>query len=1059
MLRSTLVSILFYSQLPSLIAADPVPLHDTHGVLSGLRVASFNGSSQDSIQAVATDAVGNIYVAGTTYSPQFPTKNAVQSTFGDARVLRSTDLGVTWSSAGFPPTDVTVVVPDPTAAQVLFAIGATGIYKTVDAGHTWQVAYQFSRSIGVSTGATLAIDPGNHLRVIAGVPNIGILRSLDGGQAWSSGATPCPGLGCGGQLLADPAGSGMLVLNGGYASSDWGLTFKSFGPPAAGNPMSSAFDPSHPGWIYVGKGEGVMGQLYLSTDYGATWNPKASPPTVFSAIMSLAVDADQPNTLIAACADGLYKSTDGAASWTRQAGPSGPQPTPNFLPETGPGSTTFALVRHSCNNNGGVVAMGAANIGNFSVAFSADFGLTWTTPQLSYVSSVAAGPNCALYVTRMASTDAFVAKLSPDGSVQWATFLGGSDKDTPVGLTLDANGNAYVAGNTASPDFPTSVPHIGPAGENSVFVAKFSPDGAVMYSATVGGEISSTAVTLALDAGQNVYVAGQTDSYQFPVTPGAFATSLTLGSYTGFLFKLSSDATLAYATYLGPSYAFPSAILVDANDEPIVAGTAPNPIGTSGIVEFLVKFDRGASHTLSSTFLPASTQTITGMAFDPQNNLVVFGGTDSTFQATAGAFSSPQPATVCNLSFFALQDWSNAFVMKLSASNWTPIYGAFFQAPCGIHTGSIAIDSTGAVILALAGYGGLPLRSPLIAGPACSGNSTAIAKLSADGSTLQFATYFDSCGIPAIAVGPNGSIYAGVSPLQSGTATSVLRIPNPNPAAISIDAISNAFSADATAVTSGGLYAISTSGVPEPSVDLGLNPSADLPDQLGGVKVKFDGVPAAILTTSPGQIIVAAPANVANPVRGAIEKANPTAVPFTAVELLFNGVASNTVLMPVSKSLPGLLTLDYPSPVYHANYADANARNQDGTQNSATNPAPAGSTITLFLTGAGATSPEVAPGSIANSFSVTPVTPLYSTWQPEVPGPAPEPVFSLPGFVSAMLAIQLAVPNNPQIPPGTALPNGILRVPVGLLLQVLFSSANIPVSNTVSVYVKLFASQ
>jgi hypothetical protein len=88
MLRSAVAAILFSVSvclpLPRLIGADPVALHDTHGVLAGLSVASFNGSNQDSIQALATDSAGNIYVTGTTYSPQFPAKNAEQSTFGEA---------------------------------------------------------------------------------------------------------------------------------------------------------------------------------------------------------------------------------------------------------------------------------------------------------------------------------------------------------------------------------------------------------------------------------------------------------------------------------------------------------------------------------------------------------------------------------------------------------------------------------------------------------------------------------------------------------------------------------------------------------------------------------------------------------------------------------------------------------------------------------------------------------------------------------------------------------------------------------------------------------------
>ncbi len=75
-----------------------------------------------------------------------------------------------------------------------------------------------------------------------------------------------------------------------------------------------------------------------------------------------------------------------------------------------------------------------------AVGFSPDFGVTWTTPHLTGVTSVASGPGCTFYVTRTESSDAFVAKLDPDGRTLWATFLGGSDQDAAVALTLDAQG-------------------------------------------------------------------------------------------------------------------------------------------------------------------------------------------------------------------------------------------------------------------------------------------------------------------------------------------------------------------------------------------------------------------------------------------------------------------------------------------------------------------------------------------------------------------------------------------------------------------------------------------
>lgn len=87
---------------------------DAGGVLSQLGIAAFGGSGQTSIQAAAADASGNIYIAGTATSPDFPVKNAAQPVFGAARILRTTDLGVTWTRVGSPPdATVTAVAPDP----------------------------------------------------------------------------------------------------------------------------------------------------------------------------------------------------------------------------------------------------------------------------------------------------------------------------------------------------------------------------------------------------------------------------------------------------------------------------------------------------------------------------------------------------------------------------------------------------------------------------------------------------------------------------------------------------------------------------------------------------------------------------------------------------------------------------------------------------------------------------------------------------------------------------------------------------------------------------------
>ncbi len=1002
-----------------------------NGILRQLHLAGFDGSGQNTIQAVAVDSRGNIVVAGTTSSPDFAVKNAAQPAFGDARIMRTTDLGVTWTRTGTPPQDVTAVVPDPVAPQVLFAGGDTGICKSADGGVTWRLVHPF-QSLYQFSGA-LAIDPGNHLRVAALEPFTGtLIRSVDGGESWTAGGSPCSQSYCQGQLLADPTGSGALVVTsfGLYLSRDWGLSFQPLQPPGFGGASVAAFDPSHPGWIYAGTAAGVTGSLSLTTDFGVNWVSKSSPPNNFSAILNLAVDPDQPNALVAATPDALYRSLDGAATWTREASSGGP-----FLPQ---GHLPFAILSHRCAPAGGLFALGSANAGSYGVAFSPDYGATWKTPMLTGVSSLAVGGGCAVYITRVLTSDVFVAKVGPDGTVLWTTFLGGSDRDAAVALVVDNQDNVYVAGNTSSPDFPSTVPRIGVAGQDAAWVAKFSSDGRVAYSTILSGEAHHTVSAVAVDADRNVYLASSTNSAQFPVTPGTLPATLDPGSYTGFLAKLSSDASLVYATWLGASYTFPAAILVDPGGQVTIAFNSQTSSAS------LMKLDRTASKVVSAADLPGL-GTPTSLAADEQGNLYIAGRADrgASF-VTAGAFVAPQPLSTCPAKFSTNGD---VYISKLSAADWTPVYGAVLRAACGIQPGAVALDKSGAAILAVSAGGGLPLRGPLLAGPACGANSSAIVRLTPDGSSLEFATYLDNCGVPGIALAEGGSLYAGVSPLFSDRAAALLHV-KASASTITLDGITSAFSGDATAIAVGGLYSLKASGLQAPTIDLGLNPKQNLPTSLGGIEVQFDGVPAPILQTGPGRLIVVAPEPPPATWRRQLVAG------FTSVRIVVPGVSSNSVWMPVADSNPGLLTGAFLNPQPPAN-SDGYARTPDGTVNDAAHPAAANSTITLYVTGMGAAAPPLVPGSIAQSAASMAITTVYATWKrynPSVP-PDPETVYTLPGYLSAVFQMPILVPPVDTLG-GVADANGVRRVLVGLQFALAPSTSFPPASNLVAVYVK-----
>ncbi len=115
------------------------------------------------------------------------------------------------------------------------------------------------------------------------------------------------------------------------------------------------------------------------------------------------------------------------------------------------------------------------DFGFHNVIASTDAGATWQMPQLGGVQHLVTGPGCAVYAVKAILPDVFIAKLSPGArDTIWSTFLGGSGQDTATALAVDAQGNVYVAGITQSNDFPTTSPLIGAASLFShPFLARF----------------------------------------------------------------------------------------------------------------------------------------------------------------------------------------------------------------------------------------------------------------------------------------------------------------------------------------------------------------------------------------------------------------------------------------------------------------------------------------------------------------------------------------------------------------------------------------------------------
>ena len=171
--------------------------------------------------------------------------------------------------------------------------------------------------------------------------------------------------------------------------------------------------------------------------------------------------------------------------------------------------------------------------------------------------------------------DAFVSKLDPSGStLLYSTLLGGLGTDTGHGIAVDRSGYAYVVGQTDSSNFPLQSPlQAAPGGQSDAFVAKIDPNGKLVYSTYLGGSNSDSGTAIAVDSGSSVYVTGVTASENFPVSSGAFQ-SLNNGLYDAFVAQLNpAGSALVYSTYIGGTgLDIPTAIVTDGGGNAWICG-------------------------------------------------------------------------------------------------------------------------------------------------------------------------------------------------------------------------------------------------------------------------------------------------------------------------------------------------------------------------------------------------------------------------------------------------------------------------------------------------------
>jgi photosystem II stability/assembly factor-like uncharacterized protein len=239
-----------------------------------------------------------------------------------------------------------------------------------------------------------------------------------------------------------------------------------------------------------------------------------------------------------------------------------------------------------------------------------------------------------------------------DPVLSYSTLLGGTQQDEAAGIAVDSAGNAYVTGTTSSPDFPLANAYQSSNPFSMAFVSKLNTSGTgLVYSTFIGGSDGSQGVAIAVGLDGSAYVAGNTDSTDFPVV-NAFQPK-NAGFPDVFVAKLSpSGSSLTYSTYLGGTGLDSAAgLAVDSQGAAYVTGRTGSPdfptkMPLQGHLAgrfnaFLTRLDASGSSLAYSTYLGgAATDQGTSVAVDTQGNAYVGGATSSPDFPTVAAFQT-----------------------------------------------------------------------------------------------------------------------------------------------------------------------------------------------------------------------------------------------------------------------------------------------------------------------------------------------------------------------------------------------------------------------------------
>jgi len=922
------------------------------------------GTDAESAAGIARDPAGNYYITGTTQSFDFPATTLFTKRF-DSSIQRID--GFTTSSV-YPPSgrELNALAADVSKPGTLYALFGTNGFKTTDSGLHWQaldlhfVANDYPLALAVSGNTVYAYGT-----------QTGVLRSSDGGATFvKTGPGPNTPNEYLGRLAIDPFNADNLVLSTSqtaFRSYDGGATWQALSQPL----NAFAFDPRRKDVVFGFN----FATFYKSTDGGQTWTSSLYPnAATYPTPGRLAPDPSNTGTIYALQPDVLLKSTNDGLTWA-------------------PVKSLFGVGLAIDPKTSTVYVSTYSGIVQSTDNFTATAGSTYANGNTLVV---APNPDpskpASVYVASSVLGDGFVAKLDPAGKLVWATILGGSGDDTPVGIAADATG-VYVTGNTSSSNFPGRGAAL-QLNSTQPFVTKIALDGSrILYSRvfeTLPGEpagtVSRPSAGIAVDSSGAAYLA-LTPQTQRSIFGGFTASSVTLDPrlppiitpYATVL-KLSPDgATIVYAT--SPGISFSKAIAVNAKNEAfLVATNGVWKLDADGKAPTTAPFDVGAA-------------TLAGAAIATDGSLLLTGTTSGTlpFKTTAGAFQSgpfrPYPALAGDITG---GDGSDAFVIRL-ASDGTTLISSTRLGGESIDAGTaIASDSKGNSLVGgtTASYA-FPTRGP---SQGLFNRSTSFAaKVSPDATQVLFSTFtgdsrpfivkgitVDAADNPVI-VGHTGRS-AGSGGVLSPTSTEDVFVAAVNAevaTAPRLDAVLNAASLLADPIA------------PEENIVLRGARFGAAPG-----RVLLEGNAIEVVDWQDTQVSAHVPSGILG------NDANRD----VHFEVEAAQQRSNSVVMPAVSVSPALYTVN------QTGIGQGLILNQDGTVNSTSNPAEWGSIVSILANGMGVL--QSVGSSAVPSLSVNVyIGGFYANG-------VDANLIDVPGLPGKQFAVKVIVPN--QTLPGNA---------------------------------------